>query len=75
MKGVGNLSAVTPESGEDGNEIVPGSYTKNLNRGTGSFVIRGLGNIGGSKKVTFKIYQRGVSTWWLARLARMFGLG
>jgi hypothetical protein len=50
-------------------EIVKNSYTKNINKGTASFTIRGLGSYGGTKNVTFKIYQRSVTSWWM----RLFG--
>ena len=42
-------------------EIIPGSYTDNLNKGTASLTIRGLGSYGGTRKVTFKIVDRTMS--------------
>ena len=39
-------------------EIVEGSYKNNVNKGTATVIIRGLGNYGGMAKVTFKIGAR-----------------
>lgn len=39
-------------------EIVPNSYTNNVKKGTASVKIRGLGNYGGEKKITFKITSK-----------------
>lgn len=39
-------------------EIVPNSYTNNIKKGTASVKIRGLGNYGGEKKITFKITSK-----------------
>ncbi len=38
------------------------SYTNNLNAGTATVTITGKGNFSGSKKLSFKIYKRNVST-------------
>lgn len=49
--------------GED-YEIV--SYSKNVDKGTASVVIQGMGNYGGTKTVTFKITTKALSLWnWL----------
>ena len=39
----------------DGFEIVPGSYVNNINKGTASVTVRGVGEYGGIKTITFKI--------------------
>jgi len=38
------------------------SYTKNINVGTATVRITGIGNFSGSKKLSFKIYKRNVNT-------------
>ncbi len=48
------------EAGEDF-EIVPGSYVNNINKGTAKFTIRGLGDYGGTKEVSFKILSKPLS--------------
>jgi len=46
-------------------EVVPGSYVKNVNKGTAKVTLRGINGFGGEKTVTFKIVQRNVVTnWW-----------
>ncbi len=45
-------------------EIVEGSFKNNTKAGTASFTIRGVGNYGGTKKVTFKIKPKGLIWWW-----------
>ncbi len=45
-------------------EIVDGSFKNNTKAGTASFTIRGVGNYGGTKKVTFKIKPKGLIWWW-----------
>ena len=45
-------------------EIVEGSYQNNTNKGTASFIIRGKGNYGGTKKVTFSIKTKVFKWWW-----------
>ena len=45
-------------------EIVEGSYQNNTNKGTASFTIRGKGNYGGTKKVTFSIKTKVFKWWW-----------
>ncbi|MBQ5490178.1 MAG: hypothetical protein IIT77_05480, partial [Oscillospiraceae bacterium] len=45
-------------------EVVENTLKDNINKGTASFTIRGLGNYGDTKKVTFKIYQRNANNWW-----------
>ena len=45
-------------------EIVPDSYEKNVNKGTASVTIRGIGNYGDEKKVTFRITSSIMRWWW-----------
>lgn len=47
---------------EDDYEIV--SYSNNINKGTAKMTIRGIGNYGGIKTVTFKIQGKGLFWWW-----------
>ncbi|MDD3412735.1 MAG: Ig-like domain-containing protein, partial [Lachnospiraceae bacterium] len=44
--------------------ILPNSFTKNKIKGTASFIIQGIGNYGGTKKVTFKITSFPIIWWW-----------
>lgn len=39
-------------------------YQNNINKGTASVTIKGIGNYGGTKKVTFKITSRTMAWWW-----------
>lgn len=45
-------------------EIVAGSYTNNVKKGTASVTIRGVDNYGGTKKVSFRIKAKGFLWWW-----------
>lgn len=45
-------------------EIVEGSYVNNIKKGTASVTIKGIGNYGGTRKVTFKITSRTMAWWW-----------
>jgi hypothetical protein len=58
------VKAIDPETGERNWEIVPGSYRNNVNKGSASFQIRGLGNYGGTKTTMFKITSKGFLWWW-----------
>ncbi|MBQ0028174.1 MAG: leucine-rich repeat domain-containing protein [Lachnospiraceae bacterium] len=49
--------------GED-YEIVPGSYTNNIKKGTASVMIRGINSYGGTKKVNFTIKVKDFRWWW-----------
>lgn len=49
--------------GED-YEIVPGSYANNVNKGSATVTIRGIGNYGGERKVTFRITSYGLRWFW-----------
>ena len=42
-------------------EAVPGSYINNVNKGTARLTIRGIGDCGGSKNVTFRITAKGMN--------------
>lgn len=46
----------------DDYEIV--SYDNNVKKGTASVMVKGIGNYGGTKKVTFKITSRPMAWWW-----------
>lgn len=45
-------------------EILDDSYANNVNKGTASVTIKGIGNYGGTKRVTFKITSRTMAWWW-----------
>lgn len=45
-------------------EIINDSYSNNINKGTASVTIRGIGNYGGIRKVNFTIKAKGFSWWW-----------
>lgn len=49
--------------GED-MEVVPGSYIKNVNRGTAKVTFRGIHDYGGTKTVSFKIGTRSIGDFW-----------
>lgn len=58
------LSAGDPTNPDDGDyTVVPGSYTKNINKGTASLTIRGNGEYFGTKAVKFKIVNKPFE-WW-----------
>ncbi len=43
-------------------EIV--SYSNNVNKGTATIIVKGVGNYGGTKKITFKIQKKLFNWWW-----------
>ncbi|MCM1266999.1 MAG: hypothetical protein NC302_03765 [Bacteroidales bacterium] len=45
-------------------EVVPGSYVKNVNKGTAKVTFRGIHDYGGSKTVSFKIGTRSIMDIW-----------
>ncbi len=45
-------------------EIVDGSFENNTDAGTASFTIKGVGNYGGIKKVTYQITKKKFDAWW-----------
>ncbi|MBR5577808.1 MAG: glycoside hydrolase N-terminal domain-containing protein [Lachnospiraceae bacterium] len=44
--------------------VVPGSYVKNINKGTAKVTLQGEGEYGGTKTVSFKIVQKDVTNIW-----------
>lgn len=57
-------------------EILEDSYQKNDRKGTAKVTIRGIGEFGGEKTVTFKITQRNISedsSWWKDLMEKLFG--
>lgn len=50
-------------------EIVQDSYRNNVNKGKGSFVIRGCGEYYGTKTINFKVDQKKMSIWeWIGNV-------
>ncbi len=45
-------------------EVVPGSYVKNISKGTAKVTFRGINDYGGTKTVSFKIGQRSIVDYW-----------
>ncbi|MBR5579405.1 MAG: hypothetical protein IKW28_10485, partial [Lachnospiraceae bacterium] len=45
-------------------EIVEGSYSNNVKKGTAKVTLKGLGNYGGNKTVTFKITTKNFVWFW-----------
>ncbi len=45
-------------------EVVPGSYVKNVNKGTAKVTFRGIGDFGGTKTVSYKIGARSINEIW-----------
>lgn len=45
-------------------EIVQDSYERNVNKGNATVTIRGIGDYGDEKKVTFRITSAGMRWWW-----------
>ncbi|MDO4193970.1 MAG: hypothetical protein Q4D24_11750 [Erysipelotrichaceae bacterium] len=45
-------------------EVVPGSYVKNINKGTAKVTFKGINGYGGTKTVSFKIGQRNIQEYW-----------
>ncbi len=55
-------TAKTPLTAGEDYIVVPGSYKKNVNKGTASLTIQGIGQYGGTKVVTYKIGTRSIGT-------------
>ena len=55
-----DVALVMEEGTEQTLEVVPGSYVKNVNKGTAKVTLRGKGVYGGTKTVSFKIVERNV---------------
>lgn len=45
-------------------EIVDGTYSNNVKKGTASVVVKGLGNYGGSQTVKYKITSKAFASFW-----------
>ncbi len=45
-------------------EVVPGSYVRNVNKGTAQVTFRGINDFGGTKTVSFKIGSRSINDFW-----------
>lgn len=45
-------------------EFIPGTYWNNIQSGTASVYVRGIGSFGGVKKVTYKITPFAIRWWW-----------
>lgn len=45
-------------------EIVPGSYKNNVNKGSATVTIRGIGNYGGTRQVMYRISSYMMRWWW-----------
>lgn len=43
---------------------ITGDYSDNINKGNAKVTIKGIGNYGGTKTVTFKIASRPMTWWW-----------
>ncbi|MBR5579565.1 MAG: NPCBM/NEW2 domain-containing protein, partial [Lachnospiraceae bacterium] len=59
---------LNPEEGDNPDttgyiEVI--DYQKNLNKGTAKVTLKGTGNLGGEKTVTFKITQRSIVKYWM----------
>jgi len=57
------LNGVELKYGQD-YEIVEGTYSKNVSKGTASVMVKGLGNYGGTKTVKFKITGKEFVWFW-----------
>ncbi len=40
------------------------SYKNNINKGKATVIVKGTGNYGGTKTVTFTIGSKGILWWW-----------
>ena len=54
-------------------EVVPGTYVKNVKKGTAKVTVRGKGLYGGTKTVNFKIERRNIESHWDGLLADLLG--
>lgn len=52
------MSGVNPPINESNYQIVEGAYRNNLKKGKGSVIIKGVGNYGGFKTITFSISSK-----------------
>ena len=68
-----NPVTLTMEGDNPTLEVVPGSYVKNVNKGTAKVTFRGRGEFGGTKTVSFKISQRNIANNWDGLLEDLLG--
>ena len=54
-------------------EVVPGSYIRNVNKGTAKVTFRGINDFGGTKTVSYKIGTRSITDVWQGIYAKMAG--
>ena len=52
-------------NGENGFEVIPGTYQNNVKKGTAKVTLHGTGKYGGYKTVTFKIGARSLKDAWI----------
>ncbi len=45
-------------------DFIESTYTNNVNKGKATVVVRGTGNYGGTKTITFTIGSKGILWWW-----------
>ncbi|MCR5589958.1 MAG: leucine-rich repeat domain-containing protein [Lachnospiraceae bacterium] len=45
-------------------DFIESSYTNNVNKGKATVLVRGTGNYGGTKTITFTIGAKGILWWW-----------
>lgn len=55
-------------------EVVPGSYVKNINKGTAKVTFRGINSFGGTKTVSFSIGTRSIGDFWKGISTKVTGL-
>ncbi len=58
-------------------EVVPGSYVKNVNKGTAKVTFRGIDDFGGTKTVSFRIGSRPIADFWrgiYTKATKLFGI-
>lgn len=55
-------------------EVVPGSYAKNINKGTAKVTFRGINDFGGTKTVSYKVGTRSIADFWRGIFGKITGL-
>ncbi|MBP5385263.1 MAG: hypothetical protein J6Y57_09870, partial [Lachnospiraceae bacterium] len=45
-------------------DFIESTYTNNVNKGKATVVVKGTGNYGGTKTITFTIGSKGILWWW-----------
>ncbi len=58
------IKAIDPETGEKNFEVISATYKNNVGKGKAQVTIRGLGNYGGTRTISFNIRARLFSDWW-----------